>query len=1016
MKKPLSLIGIALLILASAIYWAAHANAQSATPWFITGTGNHYVQTVTNQLGLKVPGLATSTTGCLSVSSTGWISANGSACGSGAGSSFSTTSADYWKSVNNFFSTTSANFWASLGLGFSTTSENYYKSVNNFFSTTSADLWGATKGYVATGTTPTRGQLAYWGNTSVIATLMSVATSTMSPTAPLAGSFTYVGTGGTLSIPAATNVVDGYLTAANHLTYSSLAATGSAPVSSNLAYWGNNGTLFNVATSTLSASGPLTGSFTQVGSGGALGCTTAASGVAGCLSNTSFDTFNNKQVAISVSEPIILTGAALSFNRDWIVRSAGGYLAPTTTIGVIVSASSTIGAGALTSGLTVNGGATTTGIAYFGSNVGIGTTTPYALVGINAPGGSAPLLAIGSSTSEVMSVYSADHAILTMGTGTPWAQFSINPTNLNRGSPSFAIGSTTGTQFVVLNNGNTGVATATPGSLFAVGGALNITTGTSTFVGTGGVNITSGCFAIRGTCIAGTGGSGTVTSITLGAGLDGVTPITTSGTIVAQVSTGTVPTIGQLAFWGPVGTPSPLFSVATSSLSGGGPITVSNSPSIIGASTATLGCTSADNVTTGCLTSANHLTYSSLVATGTPFSVNQFAYTNNAGLLVTAASSSLSLPNTALQNSTISGVALGSNLAGHTTNASLTGTSYNGSAAVSDWGINLGNSNIFTVGQVIQGTSTIFNLTTLGATSTNATTTTEYVSGGLTALGSSTFAGNATTSGTFFATNASTTKFFGASLPSAGCTGANALQWNAGLFNCVATATFGYPFLTSNNSTTSPIMFLASTTIGNGSQDAGLTISGGATTTGFMIVQSTGTSTYTGAIKANSLEVAVNAIITGTIRAARFIVTGISSAFTPAIEGEIGIDNTDNQLKFFSSSAVRVIPSLYYSSFSYATSTPWTGTTTISLGIANTNETYVAVRCKTNAGTLNVAFNTAGSTYMNYLNASTTVGTTTMATNPTIFVNGIERLVDIGTPASSPTRIGCTVTKSYNPT
>ena len=43
-------------------------------------------------LGLKVPGLATSTTGCLSVASGGIITANGSACGSGSGTSFFTNS------------------------------------------------------------------------------------------------------------------------------------------------------------------------------------------------------------------------------------------------------------------------------------------------------------------------------------------------------------------------------------------------------------------------------------------------------------------------------------------------------------------------------------------------------------------------------------------------------------------------------------------------------------------------------------------------------------------------------------------------------------------------------------------------------------------------------------------------------------------------------------------------------------------------------------------------------------
>lgn len=77
---------------------------------------------------------------------------------------------------------------------------------------------------------------------------------------------------------------------------------------------------------------------------------------------------------------------------------------------------------------------------------------------------------------------------------------------------------------------------------------------------------------------------------------------------------------------------------------------------------------------------------------------DQFLYTNHAGTaVVTVASTSLNLPNAALLNSTISGVALGGTLASHSHAASLSGTSYNGSAAVSDWAINTANSNSWSV-------------------------------------------------------------------------------------------------------------------------------------------------------------------------------------------------------------------------------------------------------------------------------------------------------------------------------
>lgn len=59
-------------------------------------------------------------------------------------------------------------------------------------------------------------------------------------------------------------------------------------------------------------------------------------------------------------------------------------------------------------------------------------------------------------------------------------------------------------------------------------------------------------------------GSGSVTSITNGGGLDNFTTITTTGTITAQIGTSSVPTVGQFPQWTGNGTPSTLGSVASS--------------------------------------------------------------------------------------------------------------------------------------------------------------------------------------------------------------------------------------------------------------------------------------------------------------------------------------------------------------------------------------------------------------------------------------------------------------------
>ncbi len=107
----------------------------------------------------------------------------------------------------------------------------------------------------------------------------------------------------------------------------------------------------------------------------------------------------------------------------------------------------------------------------------------------------------------------------------------------------------------------------------------------------------------------------------------------------------------------------------------------------------------------------------------------------------------------------------------------------------------------------------------------------------------------------------------------------------------------------------------------------------------------------------------------------------------------------------------QITPDLY-PAFSYSTTTAWTGTTTIPLGPAFVAETWSAVQCFTDTGTLGINFND-GTNKMEYLLSSTTVGTFGFATNNT-FTAAEKRYVDIGTPGSSPTKIACTVKKSID--
>lgn len=122
--------------------------------------------------------------------------------------------------------------------------------------------------------------------------------------------------------------------------------------------------------------------------------------------------------------------------RDWSILN--GYLRPTTTLGVLISASSTIGSGLNGGGLTVSGTATTTGtttLATLGGNVGIGTSSPAANLSITGRGnqGNQPLFIISSSTAAFATTTKlivdsqGRVAINPLGTNPLNAQFNVFP-------------------------------------------------------------------------------------------------------------------------------------------------------------------------------------------------------------------------------------------------------------------------------------------------------------------------------------------------------------------------------------------------------------------------------------------------------------------------------------------------------------------------------------------------------------------------------------------------------------
>jgi hypothetical protein len=99
----------------------------------------------------------------------------------------------------------------------------------------------------------------------------------------------------------------------------------------------------------------------------------------------------------------------------------------------------------------------------------------------------------------------------------------------------------------------------------------------------------------------------------------------------------------------------------------------------------------------------------SIASNGTDYTLTAAqSCTNQVITALTAAGGSTcsTVSNAMLANSTVSGVALGGTLFTHAHDSTLSGTSYNGSAAVSDWGLNLGHANSWTALQTFANAST----------------------------------------------------------------------------------------------------------------------------------------------------------------------------------------------------------------------------------------------------------------------------------------------------------------------
>lgn len=152
----------------------------------------------------------------------------------------------------------------------------------------------------------------------------------------------------------------------------------------------------------------------------------------------------------------------------------------------------------------------------------------------------------------------------------------------------------------------------------------------------------------------------------------------------------------------------------------------------------------------------------------------------------------------------------------------------------------------------------------------------------------------------------------------------------------------------------------------------------------------------------------VNATSTGTLT------IPVGASVTTPIAGNIAIDTTTGQLRWADTTGtVKVDPGFRTIVIPFATSTAWTASTTKFLGPAMANLTVVSAYCETDTGTVGVSLYD-GTNRADYIpTASTTKNLFTYTTNNT-FTAGESMRVDIGTPASTPTKGACRLKITYD--
>jgi len=228
--------------------------------------------------------------------------------------------------------TTGAPTWAatsSSGLG-SVTSIAFGDALNGGTITTSGNV--NLKSYFSTSTADTAGQLAYANSTNGWPVKLSfVATSTLSASSPLTGSFTQIGSGGSVGCQTASASQAGCLSASDWNKFNNQLSTTSPWTTGQVAFVNSNGNVSSVATGTVSAGSTaitVTAGRSVLGGALAIDCAAAGASQNGCLSSGDWSTFNGKlnlsnlwNVATTYSTTTLATTTPLWFKTGYYASS-----------------------------------------------------------------------------------------------------------------------------------------------------------------------------------------------------------------------------------------------------------------------------------------------------------------------------------------------------------------------------------------------------------------------------------------------------------------------------------------------------------------------------------------------------------------------------------------------------------------------------------------------------------------------------------------------------------------------